>query len=666
MPNNLFQTRKMMRKPAEPYHVVLAIVMASVVLASSSGSGHDSSVWNPPRLFVTANGDTHTATLDELKQKRRNARLQQGRRHQPHEDQQEQYDDASSFSEQYASFDMVSTGISSMRQPRDIWEGIGLAVKSVSIGSVSGLALLAGGLKVGFSLAGVVGGVVGGILGAISGAVALLCGFVNGGYQLLQGVRRTPQAFRSSREGMIWNMHLQAWELYNLDEEAKELSHSHQDGKNRSGHVKNVELYDLLGVETDATPAQIKRGYYREARNVHPDKNPDNVVEADEKFRKVSVAYQTLIDDKKRAAYDARGSIDENESMIDFDPYVFFAVFFGTSDLVDSYIGDLEIASFSNNIMKLANTNANNEPSNFDMNQFFELWSDSSRTRQVDIALHLRTQMQPFVEGHQSREEFTKWCRQEALDMAEKNVAFGGTFLSTIGSNLKMEAKHFLGSNASFLGLKGLAVSIQKRAQGTGTKWTMLKKTFNTGRVTWDAYTTSLKEDPTITTQGGSSRARRTKPERGTEHDDEPTTLVVDQALFISKMEQSLPMVMELVWAYNVQDIGKCLRAACQKLFYDSGAPSKKVLIKRAEATLILGQEFMALGTKISNSNNNNNNKGKDETGANTDTSHKNTCTQEANDIKARAEVAIRVAMGQTSKGDDSEEMIHETKRRQQ
>jgi hypothetical protein len=72
-------------------------------------------------------------------------------------------------------------------------------------------------------------------------------------------------------------------------------------------------------------------------------------------------------------------------------------------------------------------------------------------------------------------------------------------------------------------------------------------------------------------------------------------------------------------------------------------------LIKRAEATLILGQEFMALGTKISNSNNNNNNKGKDETGANTDTSHKNTCTQEANDIKARAEVAIRVAMGQVS-----------------
>eukprot|EP00978_Attheya_sp_CCMP212_P013773 scaffold34663_cov47-Attheya_sp.AAC.1 len=630
----------MMRKTTEPYHVVLAILMAVAVLASSSDSGHDSSVWNPPRLFVTANGETHTATLDELKQKRRNARLQQGRRHQ---EEQQQYDDPSSFSEQYASFDMVSTGFSSMRQPRDIWEGIGLAVKSVSIGSVSGLALLAGGLKVGFSSAGVVGGVVGGILGAISGVVAFISGFATGGYQLLQGVRRTPQAFRSAREGMIWNMHQQAWERYNLDEEAKELSHSNQDGKNRSGQVKNVELYDLLGVKTDATPAQIKRGYYREARKVHPDKNPDNPVEADEKFRKVSVAYQTLIDDKKRAAYDARGSIDENESMIDFDPYVFFAVFFGTSDLVDSYIGDLEIASFSDNLMKLANMNTNNDPSDFDMKQFFALWSDSSRTRQVDIALHLRTQMQPFVEGHQSREEFTEWCRQEALAMAEKNVAFGGTFLSTIGSNLKMEAKHFLGSNASFLGLKGLAVSIQKRAQGTGTKWTMLKKTFNTGRMTWDAYTTSLKEDHTITTQGGSSssnRARRTKPERGTEHDDEPTTLVMDQALFISKMEQSLPTVMELVWAYNVQDIGKCLRAACQKLFYDSGAPSKKILIKRAEATLILGQEFMELGTKISNSNKS---KGKDETGD----PNKNTCTQEANDIKARAEVAIRVAMGQ-------------------
>jgi hypothetical protein len=121
--------------------------------------------------------------------------------------------------------------------------------------------------------------------------------------------------------------------------------------------------------------------------------------------------------------------------------------------------------------------------------------------------------------------------------------------------------------------------------------------------------------------------------------------MVVDQELFISKMEQSLPTVMELVWAYNVQDIGKCLRAACQKLFYDSGAPSKQILIKRAEATLILGQEFMALGNQISN-----NSEGQDETGSNMNTSPKHTCTQEANDIKARAEVAIRVAMGQVSR----------------
>eukprot|EP00978_Attheya_sp_CCMP212_P001199 scaffold2513_cov47-Attheya_sp.AAC.2 len=230
--------------------------MAAAALASSSGSGHDYSVWNPPRLFVTVNGETHTATLDELKQKRRNARLQQGRRHQ---EERQQYDDPSSFSEQYASFDMVSTGFSSMRQPRDIWEGIGLAVKSVSIGSVSGLALLAGGLKVGFSSAGVVGGVVGGILGAISGAVAFLSGFVTGEYQLLQGVRRTPQAFRSAREGMIWNMHQQAWELYNMYEEAKELSHSNENGKNRSGQVENVELQQELFRAVTTTGSALSR-----------------------------------------------------------------------------------------------------------------------------------------------------------------------------------------------------------------------------------------------------------------------------------------------------------------------------------------------------------------------------------------------------------------------
>jgi DnaJ-class molecular chaperone len=71
--------------------------------------------------------------------------------------------------------------------------------------------------------------------------------------------------------------------------------------------VKETKYYDLLNVKPDATEDQIKKGYKKSAMKYHPDRNPDNVEEAEKKFKEVAEAYNVLKDKEKRKLYDTLG-----------------------------------------------------------------------------------------------------------------------------------------------------------------------------------------------------------------------------------------------------------------------------------------------------------------------------------------------------------------------
>jgi len=81
-------------------------------------------------------------------------------------------------------------------------------------------------------------------------------------------------------------------------------------------NLNSEDYYQILGIPRSASDAELKKAYKKLAVKWHPDKNPGDE-QATTNFQKISEAYATLKDDKKRKIYDAYGkeAADQSEQM---------------------------------------------------------------------------------------------------------------------------------------------------------------------------------------------------------------------------------------------------------------------------------------------------------------------------------------------------------------
>jgi molecular chaperone DnaJ len=95
------------------------------------------------------------------------------------------------------------------------------------------------------------------------------------------------------------------------------------------------DYYEVLGVDRNATPEDLKKAFRKQALKFHPDRNKE--ADASDRFKEVNEAYQVLSDPKRKAQYDQFGHEGVNgQAGRGFDGFEGFG---GFGDIFDSFFG---------------------------------------------------------------------------------------------------------------------------------------------------------------------------------------------------------------------------------------------------------------------------------------------------------------------------------------
>ncbi|KAJ3725453.1 X-domain of DnaJ-containing-domain-containing protein [Lentinula raphanica] len=376
-------------------------------------------------------------------------------------------------------------------------------------------------------------------------------------------------------------------------------SHSHntQSTSTRKGRRIGTQerpletgYYDTLGVPVTATTDEIKKAYRRLAIKHHPDKNPDDP-QAEERFKSIAIAYQTLSDPDLRSKYNEFGPKESAPEGGFVDPEEVFSAIFGGERFI-SIIGQISLARDMKAALQEAEeaeeTEGGEGAGRIQDGKGKPVLSEEEKAKKEEkkrkkaaeraavraervekLVENLERKLGIFTEsatGVNDEDVTRSWkeiCELEAQELSHES--YGPELLQAIGFVYVSKSKHFLATNQTFLGVGGWLHNVQG-------KYHVLSETVSTVRAAIELKAV-FDQIQAAEKAGNLSPSERQKLE-----------------------EQAAEKGLQALFKGAKLEIDSVLREVCDRVLEDPNVGRDKAVL-RAAALQMLGEAYVNVGT---------------------------------------------------------------------